>query len=437
MKYYNISDPSEKVSLREAVLKSINTVNGLYMPEYFPVLASSFFNRLPKMNLKETAFEVSKALFGNDLPVNVLENIVNEAFVFETPLRQLDNDLWVLELFHGPTLAFKDVGARYMAGLMEYFVSDVNKETTILVATSGDTGSAVASAFFNRKGINVIILYPSGKVSEIQERQLTTMGGNITALEIDGDFDDCQRLVKLAFSDDDLTRKYNLTSGNSINFGRLFPQSFYYFHAWGQLPLKEKPVVFSVPSGNFGNLTAGVIAKKMGLPVSHFVAATNSNHSVVDYLKTGRFDPRPTVPTITNAMDVGSPSNLPRIIELFNNSYDDISSVIKGFWFTDNQTRESLIELENIYSYQADPHGAVAYLGLKEYKKKNDCTGIFLETAHPAKFLSDVEKTTGKHVEIPAGIFNLFSLEKKSIRITAGYSEFKEFLMESPDKDRD
>jgi threonine synthase len=430
MKYFNINDPSEKVSLREAVLKSINTVSGLYMPDYFPSMPSRFFDSLSKMNLRETAFEVSHALFGSDLPVNVLERIVNEAFIFNTPLRQLDKNLWVLELFHGPTLAFKDVGARYMAGLMEYFVRDEDKETTILVATSGDTGSAVASAFFNRKGINVIILYPSGKVSELQEKQLTTMGGKITTLEIGGDFDDCQRLVKLAFSDSELTASFNLTSGNSINFGRLFPQSFYYFHAWGQVPLKEKPIVFSVPSGNFGNLTAGLIAKKMGLPVSRFIAATNSNHSIVDYLETGRFEPSFTRQTITNAMDVGNPSNFPRILSLFGNSHEELCSVLKGCWFTDEETRNAMRELQGKYSYQSDPHGAVGYLGLKKYMEKESCSGIFLETAHPAKFIDEVEKTTGTKVDIPDKLGILRSLEKKSVKLSPDFNALKEFLVE-------
>jgi threonine synthase len=434
MKYYNINNRSEKVSLREAVLKSINNFDGLYMPEYLPAMHPSFFDRLKIMDFRETALEVSKALLGSDLPVDALEHIVNEAFTFNIPLRQLDNDLFVLELFHGPTLAFKDVGARFMAGLFEYLVKDEEKEITILAATSGDTGSAVASAFFNRKGIRVVILYPSGKVSEIQEKQLTTMGGNITSLEITGDFDDCQRLVKLAFADDDLARRFNLTSGNSINFGRLFPQSFYYFHAWGQLPSKEKPVVFSVPSGNFGNLTAGLIAKKMGLPVSHFIAATNSNHAVVDYLKTGSFNPCSTIHTITNAMDVGNPSNFPRILNLFSDRYSEVFSVIKGYWFTDSQTRQGMIELQNSYSYLADPHGAVGYLGLKKQMEQEACSGIFLETAHPSKFLTEVEKVTKVKVAVPDHISKLLALEKKSVSLSSEYNTFKGFLMDNHSK---
>ena len=431
MNYYNIGNPKEKVTLREAVLKSINNVNGLYMPEYLPFLPPSFFERVHKMSFRATALEVSEALLGSDLPFDVLEHIVNEAFTFDIPLRQLDNDLYVLELFHGPTLAFKDVGARFMAGLFEYLVRDEEKEITILAATSGDTGSAVANAFFNRMGINVVILYPSGKVSEIQEKQLTTMGGNITALEVEGDFDDCQRLVKLAFADADLTCRFNLTSGNSINIGRLLPQSFYYFYAFGQLPANCKPVVFSVPSGNFGNLTAGLIAMKMGLPVQHFIAATNSNHAVVDYLNTGKFEPSATRPTITNAMDVGNPSNFPRILNLFSNRCPDVSSVIKGYWFTDTQTRVGMIGLHKDHSYLADPHGAVGYLGLKKYMENADCTGIFLETAHPAKFLSEVEKVTKMKVNIPEQLKSILTLEKRSVRLSSDFIPFRDFLMEN------
>jgi len=430
MKYYNISDPSVKVSLKEAVLRSINNISGLYMPEYIPVMSANFFKKLHGARLQEMAIEVSGNLLKDDVPGEVLEKIVKEAFTFEIPLKQLDDDIYVLELFHGPTLAFKDVGARFMAALFEYLVKDENKQTTVLAATSGDTGSAVANAFFNRKGISVVILYPSGKVSEIQEKQLTTMGGNITALEIDGDFDDCQRLVKLAFADEDLALRFNLTSGNSINIGRLFPQSIYYFHAISQLPENCKPVSFSVPSGNFGNLTAGLLAKKMGLPVRHFIAATNSNHAVVDYLETGKFEPASTRQTITNAMDVGNPSNFPRILSLFNNNYTDINTSIKGFWFSDEQTRQAMIDLLKNYSYQADPHGAVGYLGLKKYMEKERCSGIFLETAHPSKFISEVENITGAHVEIPDPLARLMTLEKRSVKLPKSYSSFREFLFE-------
>jgi threonine synthase len=430
MNYFNISSPTEKVSLREAVLNSINSTSGLYMPESLPAMPSAFFESLNKRTLQEIALEVSAKMFVGDIPVKILEKIVREAFTFDIPLKQLDNDLFVLELFHGPTLAFKDVGARFLAGLFEYLVSNEKREITVLVATSGDTGSAIANAFHKRKGIRVVVLYPSGKVSEIQERQLTTMGENITTLEIEGNFDDCQKLVKRAFADVNLSSTFTLTSGNSINFGRLFPQSFYYFYAWSRLPSKSKPVVFSVPSGNFGSLTAGLIARKMGLPAERFIASTNSNHAVVDYLETGSFIPCDTKYTITNAMDVGNPSNFPRILSLYGKSHADVCAAVKGFWFTDNHTRQAMSDLQSKFSYQADPHGAVGYLGLKKYMESSDCSGIFLETAHPVKFLSEVESTTNVKVIMPDRMKQLMEMEKKSVRLSSDYSVFREFLSE-------
>jgi threonine synthase len=430
MNYYNINNPSEKVSFKQAVLKSVIQISGLYMPENIPLLPPAFFNKLNELSLQEIASEVSKAMLNGDIPDGVIEHIVNEAFTFEIPLKQLDENLYVLELFHGPTLAFKDVGARYMAGLFEYLLQNENQEITILVATSGDTGSAVANAFFNRKGIKVFILYPSGGVSDIQEKQLTSTGGNVIALEIEGDFDDCQRLVKLAFTDAELNNRLNLTSANSINFARLFPQSFYYFYALAQLKRMAKPVAVSVPSGNFGNLTAGLIARKMGLPVHNFIAATNVNRAVPDYLINGRFEPQPTRHTITNAMDVGNPSNFPRILDIYKNQYQAIAAVIKGYWFTDAQTIQAMYDLHNKYAYQADPHGAVAYLGLMEYMAKNNCTGIFLETAHPAKFPVEVEKATNTKVQIPVAIKKLLTLEKMSVKIPNNFTDFKSLLLE-------
>jgi threonine synthase len=428
MKLYNINNPSEKVSLKEAVFKSVNRVSDLYMPESIPVMSSDFFSRLNKLTLQEIAFEVSRAMLGQDIPDRALESIVMEALNFEIPLIQLDEDIYALELFHGPTLAFKDVGARFMASLFEYYLQAESREITILVATSGDTGSAVANAFHNKKGTKVIILYPSGKVSPVQEKQLTTMGGNITAIEVDGTFDDCQRLVKLAFTDEELNRRLNLTSANSINFARLFPQSFFYFYALAQLRSMKKPVAISVPSGNFGNLTSGLIAKKMGLKIHNYIASTNSNHAIVDWLDNGHFEPHPSLHTITNAMDVGNPSNFPRILELYNNQYDVIKDIIKGYWFTDSETREALQELQNNYAYQADPHGAVGYLGLIKYMRTTDCTGIFLETAHPAKFSDEVEKSTNKRVPVPGLLKKLDILEKKSVRLPNDFTSFKEVL---------
>ena len=426
---YNINNRAEKVSLKEALFKSVVRVSDLYMPVLIPQMPDGFPGKLGRLSLKDIAFEVSRVMFQGALPDDVLYDVADGAFTFDTPLKRLSDDKYVLELFHGPTLAFKDIGARFMAGLIEHFLLSDNREITILVATSGDTGSAVANAFYKRRGINVFILYPSGRVSHIQEQQLTTMGGNIKAIEVSGDFDDCQKLVKMAFADNELNKHLTLTSANSINFGRLFPQSFYYFHAYGSLVVKDKPVVFSVPSGNFGNLTAGLIAMKMGLPVNRFIASTNINHSVPDYLVNGIFKPVPTISTITNAMDVGNPSNFPRILSLFGNDHDSICKVLSGFWCDDDSTRKAIVELNELYGYQADPHGAVGYLGLKEFMNEADCTGIFLETAHPVKFRDEVEDVTGRKVKIPGEITRLLDLKKESVRISADYEELKEVLM--------
>jgi threonine synthase len=428
MKYYNINNRSEKVSLKQAVMKSAGRVSDLYLPETIPVLPSEFYDRIGKMTLQEIAFKVSVAMLGKDIPEEKLESIVRGALNFKIPLKQLYEGLYTLELFHGPTLAFKDVGARFMASLFEFFIHDEDLEITILVATSGDTGSAVANAFFNKTGIKVYILFPAGKVSPVQEKQLTTMGGNITAIEVDGTFDDCQRLVKLAFADEMLNSRLNLISANSINFARLFPQTFYYFYALAQLNHQTKPVVISVPSGNFGNLTAGLIAKKMGLGIHSFVASSNSNHSVVDWLEYGQFKPHPSLQTITNAMDVGNPSNFPRMLALYNDPYESLKRILEGYWFTDSATRNGLKELQDRFGYQADPHGAVAYLGLKEYMKKNECTGIFIETAHPAKFPVEVERATGKDVRVPEILKKLDGLEKKSIRLPDDFTAFRDVL---------
>jgi threonine synthase len=430
MNYYDIKNPDQKVSLKEAVLKSISADSGLYMPEHIPALPDSFFTNLPNRNLQEIAFEVSNAMLGEDIPREALKQIVNQAVSFPIPLKQLDENLFVLELFHGPTLAFKDVGARFMAGLFQYFLRNENREVVVLVATSGDTGSAVANAFYNIKGVKVVILYPSGKVSELQEKQLTTMGGNITALEVEGNFDDCQRMVKQAFADTELNRQLNLTSANSINFARLFPQSFFYFNAIAQLRKVDKPIVISVPSGNFGNLTSGLIAKKMGLPVHKFIAATNRNHVVPDYLKNGEYQPQHTHHTITNAMDVGNPSNFPRMLEIYQKQQLSMAADIKGYWYTDDQTRTAMVELQKQFGYQSDPHGAVAYAGLKESGLLKDHIGIFLETAHPAKFPEEVEKSTHVTVQIPETLIEIVKLEKKSVQMSNSYDSLLRKLQE-------
>ena len=426
MNYYNIDHPSEIVSLKSAVLQSISGKSGLYMPEIIPLLPDSFFEKLPEFSLQEIAFEVANAMMAGDIPDEALKQIVNEALTFPIPLKKLGENMFVLELFHGPTLAFKDIGARFMAGLFNYFLENDNHEVTILVATSGDTGSAVANAFYKRKGVKVVILYPSGKVSELQEMQLTTMGGNITALEVEGNFDDCQRLVKQAFADAGLNKNVNLTSANSINFARLFPQSFYYFHAIAQLGKIDKPVVISIPSGNFGNLTAALIAKKMGLPVHQFIAATNINHVVPDYLLSGQFKPQQSHQTISNAMDVGNPSNFPRMMEIYHKQHPAMAADIKGYWFSDDETRSAMADIQKQYGYQADPHGAIAYAGLKEFGLSDDHISIFVETAHPAKFPFEVEKSTGKKVQIPPELNRLFVLEKNAIIIPNDYAMFLE-----------
>ena len=425
--YYNINNPSEKVSLKEAVLKSITSEAGLYMPESIPQLPAAFFESLTEMSLQEIAFEVSKVMFAGDIEEGALKQIVDHAMNFPIPLKQLGENLHVLELFHGPTLAFKDVGARFMAGLFEYFLMNDQSEVTILVATSGDTGSAVADAFYNKKGVKVCILYPSGKVSALQEKQLTTMGGNISALEVKGNFDDCQKLVKQAFADTALNQRMNLTSANSINFARLFPQSFYYFWAVAQLGKNDKPVYVSVPSGNFGNLTAGLIAKKIGLGIERFIASTNSNHSVPDYLKNGLYESHPIQFTISNAMDVAKPSNFPRIMALCGKDHEAMSKDIKGHWCTDDETRAAMKSLQNDYAYIADPHGAIAYDGLKHHLPES-AVGVFLESAHPAKFPDEVNKVTGIDIRIPDSLLDLMHKEKKAVLIENDYDSLMKQL---------
>jgi threonine synthase len=341
----------------------------------------------------------------------------------------VEKDIFSLELFHGPTLAFKDFGARFLSGLLGYFANQQDKEITILVATSGDTGSAVANGFFNVPGTRVVVLYPSGKVSDIQEKQFTTLGGNITALEVEGTFDDCQRLVKLAFVDQELKSKLFLTSANSINIARLIPQSFYYFYAYAQLANKNKPIVVSVPSGNFGNLTAGLIAKRMGLPIQKFIAATNVNKVVPDFFSTKVFRPMPSVSTISNAMDVGNPSNFPRMYDLYGNDFERLSADVVSYYFSDDETRSALQKVYRTSNYVMDPHGAIGYLGLTRYfKSQSDVTGIFLETAHPGKFREVVEETIGAEIKLPPRLEEFMLRSKKSTRISSHYHDFKSLL---------
>lgn len=430
MRYYSTKNKSVHYSLREAVLKGLPDDNGLFMPEYIPVLSQNFRNELFHFSLSDIALEISKQFFSDDLPPSVIVEMVEKSITFDAPLRQLDDKKYVLELFHGPTLAFKDFGARFMAQLMAYLVRNDNQKLTILVATSGDTGSAVASGFLGVSGIEVIILYPSKKVSELQEKQLTTAGQNITALEIEGTFDDCQRLVKAAFLDADLVSKYKLTSANSINIARLIPQSFYFVYAFGKVPDASEPVVFSVPSGNFGNLTAGLMAKKMGLPVHHFIAATNINDIVPAYLMSGKFEPHDSKQTISNAMDVGNPSNFWRMFELYEGSSAKMKADISGYSFNDTETAEAMKVVLKNFHYLSDPHGAVGFLALDAYQKEHPNTrGIYLETAHPAKFADVVEQILNIKVNIPAQLKELISKEKHAKLMSKEFSEFKEYLL--------
>ncbi len=428
MQLYSTNNKSLKVALKEAVMQSLAKDKGLYMPEVIPVLNKDFIDNIENYSFQEIAYVVSKNLIGEYIPDADLREIVNGAINFPAHVKMLSENLGSLELWHGPSLAFKDFGARFMAALMSYFIKDENQDTTILVATSGDTGGAVAAGFYKTPGIEVIILYPSGKVSELQEKQLTTLGENITAVEIDGTFDDCQALVKEAFLDNELNQKYHLSSANSINIARLIPQTFYYFEAYKQVKKTGKEVVFSVPSGNFGNITAGLLAKKMGLPVKRFVAATNVNKIVPDFLATGIYEPKPSVATISNAMDVGSPSNFTRILDLYDNNWDEITKDISGFYLDDSATIQAMQEAYQKYQYTCDPHGAIGYKSLEELGENE--IGIFLETAHPAKFLDTVEDSLGQKIEIPEALSSLIGKEKKSTLMDTSFSSFKQFLLD-------
>ncbi len=428
MNYYSTNNKNHRVSLKEAVLQGLAPDQGLYMPEQINPLSKSFYDSISTLSFQEIGLKVASQIIGQDVPSGELERIVKHTIQFDAPLVELESSLFALELFHGPTMAFKDFGARFLSGLLGYFANQQDKEITILVATSGDTGSAVANGFYHVPGTRVVVLYPSGKVSDIQEKQFTTLGGNITALEVDGTFDDCQRLVKQAFLDDDLKRKLFLTSANSINIARLIPQSFYYFNAYAQLVNKSKPVVFSVPSGNFGNLTAGLMAKKMGLPVEKFIAATNMNKVVPDFFATKIFKPVESVSTISNAMDVGNPSNFPRMYDLYANDFDGLSKDVISYFFSDEDTKSTMREVYKTIHYTMDPHGAIGYLGLKKYMKGRDVAGIFLETAHPGKFKEVVEETLNEEINLPIRLQDFMSRKKQSIKISSLFDEFRSLL---------
>jgi len=427
MKFYSLNHNSPKVSFEEAVVSGLAPDKGLYFPEKISPLAKDFFENIENLTNADIAFEAIKQFTGDEIPENQLKKIIAETLSFDFPLVEVEKDVYALELFHGPTMAFKDVGARFMSRCLAYFNKDKNQENTVLVATSGDTGGAVASGFLGVKGVQVVILYPSGKVSDIQERQLTTLGQNITALEVDGVFDDCQDMVKKAFLDNDLSYK-NLTSANSINIARWLPQMFYFFFAYKELKKHGKPLIVSCPSGNFGNICAGIMAKRLGLPIAHFVASTNINDTVPKFLETGNYDPKPSKATLSNAMDVGNPSNFIRIQELYNNNLEEFSKDFSSYSFDDEQTTAALKSIYESSKYIAEPHGAVGYLGLKkELENHPGAIGFFLETAHAIKFLDIVEETLNIKLPVPQQIESVLDKEKINIKIKT-YGELKAFL---------
>jgi threonine synthase len=432
MRLYSTSDPGLTVSFREAVVRGIADDGGLFMPATIPVFPRGFYDSIGSLSFQEISFLIAQRLLEQEIPDDALRGIVEESLTFPVPLHSLDNRTFVLELFHGPTLAFKDFGARFMARTLAYLQRHEKTETTILVATSGDTGSAVAHGFHNVEGMTVVLLYPSGRVSAIQELQLTTLEGNVTALEIDGTFDDCQRLVKRAFADRELSSKKKCTSANSINVGRLLPQSFYYFNAYARLPDRTLPLVFAVPSGNLGNLTAGLIAWKMGLPVERFIAATNVNDVLPRFLETGSYAPAHAVATISNAMDVGNPSNFSRILALFDKSLPAIRGILSSASFSDDETRSAIQEVFRQYGYVMDPHGAVAYAALDRFTHgASTQQAIILETAHPAKFPDVYDTTMKDHFEVPERLQALIRGTKRSVRLSARFEDLKAFLMSS------
>ena len=431
MKYYSTNHSVGKVSLMEAVTKGLASDNGLFMPEKIIEFDHEFFDQINHLSFQEISFEVAKKFFGEDIPEAVLHDIVYDAISFDCPVVEVNSPVYSLELFHGPTMAFKDVGARFMARLLGYFLRGFDREVNVLVATSGDTGSAVANGFYQVPGIKVYVLYPKGLVSDIQEKQFTTLGNNITALEIDGTFDDCQQLVKSAFLDQELNKALVLTSANSINVARFLPQAFYYFIAYARLldAGVKGDLVFSVPSGNFGNLCAGLFARFMGLPVKRFIAANNENDIVFNYLKTGKYEPRASVATIANAMDVGAPSNFARILELYKHSHLSISDDIVGYRYSDNEIRKTMKEVFTNEKYMLDPHGATGYQALKDDLKAGEI-GVFLETAHPAKFTETVEAVLGKGtVVLPPKLAAFMKGEKCSLNMKASFTDFKHFLL--------
>ncbi len=431
MRYYSTNRLAPDATLEEAVVKGLAADKGLFMPYVIKPLPQSFYDEIERLSFQEMAYRVADAFFGEDVPADTLKQIVYDTLSFDVPAVRVRDNIYSLELFHGPTLAFKDVGARFMARLLGYFIrKEGKKQVNVLVATSGDTGSAVANGFLGVEGIHVYVLYPKGKVSEIQEKQFTTLGRNITALEVDGTFDDCQALVKSAFMDKELNEHMQLTSANSINVARFLPQAFYYFYAYAQMKKAGKAdnLVICVPSGNFGNITAGLFGKRMGLPVRRFIAANNRNDIFYQYLKSGVYSPRPSVATIANAMDVGNPSNFARILDLYGNSHDAISGEIGGATYTDGQIRDTVGSVYRETGYLLDPHGACGYRALEEGLRPGE-TGVFLETAHPAKFLQTVEEIIGEKVAIPEKLQAFMKGTKQSVPMAKDFAAFKAYLM--------
>ena len=435
MQYYSTNNPTTRESLETAVVKGLAADRGLYMPTSIRPLPQEFFDNIQDMSLQEISFRVAECFFGEDIPAEDLRQIVYDTMSFDIPAVKVTDNIYSLELFHGPTLAFKDVGARFMARLLGYFNKKQGGDrlVNVLVATSGDTGSAVANGFLGVPGIHVYVLYPKGKVSPIQECQFTTLGQNITAIEVEGVFDDCQAMVKSAFMDEELNQHMKLTSANSINVARFLPQAFYYFYAYAQLKKAGKAdnLVVCVPSGNFGNITAGLFGKRMGLPVKRFVAANNSNDIFYQYLQTAQYNPRPSIATIANAMDVGDPSNFARVLALYEHSHEAIAKEISGATYNDEQIRETVKKAYQETGYLLDPHGACGYRALQEGLSEGE-TGVFLETAHPAKFLETVEGIIGEQVEIPAKLQAFMKGTKQSLPMSKDFASFKEYLLKLP-----
>lgn len=434
MKYYSTNKQAPIANLSKAVVKGLAEDRGLYMPERINKLPKEFFDNIEKLSFQEIAYRVADAFFGEDVEAEALKKIVYDTLAFDCPVVKVSDNIYSLELFHGPTLAFKDVGARFMARMLQYIASretaDNSKTVNVLVATSGDTGSAVANGFLGVEGIHVYVLYPKGKVSKIQESQFTTLGKNITAIEIDGVFDDCQALVKNAFIDEELNKQMKLTSANSINVARFLPQAFYYFNAYARM--KEQGLadnlVVCVPSGNFGNITAALFGHAMGLPIKRFIAANNANDIFYKYLKSGKYEPKPSIQTIANAMDVGDPSNFARILDLYGNSHERITSLINGATYSDERISETMQECYKSSGYILDPHGACGYQALKELLKPGE-TGVFCETAHPAKFKEKVDEILNTNIEIPERLAAFMRGTKLSIPMSKDFKTFKKFLM--------